>query len=224
METIVKLFSFNELVGHVSYFLFALSYIMRSMFWLRILTLFGLVFEMGYFWLSGGNLLTGMGWSVIFIIINVYQLYAEIADRLRLQIPSPHEAQLRRILHGLDNAQIARLLRAGNWNSVQGGSVLIHQNQPVDALHLIVGGMANVRVNHQIVATLHPGSFAGEVAYITKSNATATVEAAETLDLLSLQPDQLKQLSAKDNVISAIVMQLLGNDLSAKLRGMNDPK
>jgi hypothetical protein len=38
--------------------------------------------EIIYFWLSGGDLRTGIGWDLIFIGINLFQIYQLVKDRL----------------------------------------------------------------------------------------------------------------------------------------------
>ena len=57
------------------------------MFWLRLVAVVGLSLEILYFWLSGGDLRTGIGWDLIFIIINLYQIYWLVNDRLSLRLP-----------------------------------------------------------------------------------------------------------------------------------------
>ena len=47
--------------------LIAISYWLTDMFWLRAVAVIGLSLEILYFWLSGGDLRTGIGWDLIFI-------------------------------------------------------------------------------------------------------------------------------------------------------------
>jgi hypothetical protein len=42
---------------------------------LRAFAVVGLSLEILYFWLSGGDLRAGIGWDLVFITINLYQLY-----------------------------------------------------------------------------------------------------------------------------------------------------
>ena len=113
MDDLGTIFSLNNWPGHLSYVLIAISYWLTDMFWLRPVAVVGLSLEILYFWLSGGDLRTGIGWDLIFISINLYQLYRLVKDRLSLRLPEADRELLRSVLTGLDDAQIARFLVAG---------------------------------------------------------------------------------------------------------------
>ena len=113
MDDLGAIFSLNNWPGHLSYVLIAVSYWLTDMFWLRLVAIVGLSFEILYFLLSGGDLRTGIGWDLVFIAINAYQLSRLVHDRLSLRLPKADRDLLRSVLAGLDDAQIARLLVAG---------------------------------------------------------------------------------------------------------------
>ena len=64
----------SDVPVHVSYVLIALSYWMTNVFWLRVIAVVGLVFEILYFRMSGGAMHTGIGWDIIF------QNYQPVSD------------------------------------------------------------------------------------------------------------------------------------------------
>ena len=118
MDDLAAIFSLNNWPGHLSYVLIAVSYWLTDMFWLRLVAVVGLTLEILYFILSGGDLRTGIGWDLIFIAINAYQIYRLMQDRLSLRLPEPDRELLRSVLSGLDDAQIARLLFAGEFSAI----------------------------------------------------------------------------------------------------------
>ena len=124
MNDLGTLFSLNNWPGHLSYVLLAISYLLTDIFWLRLVAVVGLSLEILYFWLSGGDLRAGMGWDLIFIGINLYQIYRLVKDRLSLRLPEPDRELLRSVLTGLDDAQIARLLIAGELCEIARGTTL----------------------------------------------------------------------------------------------------
>jgi hypothetical protein len=71
MDDLSTLFSLNNWPGHLSYILIAISYWLTDIFWLRVVAVVGLSFEILYFLLSGGDLRTGIGWDLVFILINL---------------------------------------------------------------------------------------------------------------------------------------------------------
>ena len=100
MDDLASLFSLNNWPGHLSYVLIAVSYWLTDMFWLRLVAVVGLTLEILYFILSGGDLRTGIGWDLIFIAINAYQIYRLMQDRLSLRLPEPDRELLRSVLSG----------------------------------------------------------------------------------------------------------------------------
>jgi hypothetical protein len=82
MDELGTLFSLSNLPGHGSYFLIAISYWLTDIFWLRVVAVIGLSLEILYFWHSGGDLRTGIGWDLIFIII--YLVLSSDWERVRL--------------------------------------------------------------------------------------------------------------------------------------------
>ena len=121
MNDLGTLFSLNNWPGHLSYVLIAISYWLTNIFWLRLVAVVGLSLEILYFWLSGGDLRAGIGWDLIFICINLYQIYRLVNDRLSLRLPEPDRELLRSVLTGLDDAQIARLLIASELCEIARG-------------------------------------------------------------------------------------------------------
>src|SRR5262249_61012273 len=113
MESLATLFSLNNWPVHLSYVLIAISYWLTDIFWLRLVAIVGLSFEILYFSFSGGDLRTGIGWDLVFIGINAYQLYRLVQNRLSLSVAGADRELHRRVLTGLAGAQIARLRLSG---------------------------------------------------------------------------------------------------------------
>ena len=146
MDALGTLFSLNNFPGHLSYVLIAISYWLTDMFWLRLVAVVGLSFEVLYFSFSGGDLHTGIGWDLVFIGINAYQLYRLVQDRLSLRLPEADRELLRSVLIGLDDAQIARLLRAGEFCEIAQGATLAEEDQALERLYFICDGRVGVTI------------------------------------------------------------------------------
>ena len=214
-------FSLYNLPGHVSYVLIAISYYMTSIFWLRLVAVVGLFLEIVYFRLTGGNLVTGIGWDIVFIAINLYQLFWLVRDRVSLRLPEQDAPLLRDALSGLDDAQIARLLKAAEWQMLKPGDTVTRQDAPLDALYFLLSGRASVAVNGSLITYLEKGSFIGEIAYLTGNPATATVTIEEPSRALSFNRVRMAKVVASDETINGIVYQMLGRDLAMKMRRTN---
>lgn len=218
MGWLEQAFGWHDAFGNISYILIAVSYYLTRMFWLRALAVAGLSFEILYFAFSGGELMTGIGWNVIFISINLYQLW-HLVEHARRARRAPELAVLRHgVLAGLDDAQLGQLLRTGTWRDVGAGHTLTTEGLPVPALYLLCGGHAAVEVQGEHVARLAPGAFVGEMAFLSGNTASATVRTEGPAHIFAFDPAKLRGLIVMDEQISAAMHRSVGQDLAQKLR------
>jgi CRP-like cAMP-binding protein len=210
-----------EIPAHLSYIVIAFSYFLTNIFWLRVAAVIGLSLEILYFRLTGLGTHTGLPWDIVLILINCYELTWLIREKLQARLPDADAAMLRSAFGGLDDAQIAKLLRAAEWKTYKPGEVLTRQDAPVDALYYVCTGRADVDVDGKSVAFLESGSFVGEIAYLTGNVATARVTVIEEARALVFSKMGMAKVMASDRQISGIMYQLLGRDLAAKMRRAN---
>ncbi|MEP6828490.1 MAG: cyclic nucleotide-binding domain-containing protein, partial [Aestuariivirga sp.] len=142
-------------------------------------------------------------------------------ERALAKLPAVDAPLLRRAFEGLDDAQIAKLLRAADWRDVTAGEVITRQDAPVEALYFVLSGRAKVEVDGQKVAQLEHGTFIGEIAYLTGNAASARVVMEETGRLLAFSRVRVAKVTAGDKQISGILYQVLGRDLAQKMRQAN---
>ena len=221
MDDLASLFSLNNWPGHLSYVLIAVSYWLTDMFWLRLVAVVGLTLEILYFILSGGDLRTGIGWDLIFIAINDYQIYRLMQDRLSLRLPEPDRELLRSVLSGLDDAQIARLLFAVEFSAIAKGTTLTTENEPLERLFFICAGDVRVSIAGREVSHLQKGNFVGEVAFLTEKPATATVIAEDEVRAIVFERDKLSKFFRNEAEVAGIIYQLLGRELANKIKVSN---
>ena len=211
----------TDLIEHLSYVLIAVSYFLTQMFWLRVAAVAGLALEIVFFMVTKQSFTTGLPWDVVFILINLYELALLLRERAQSRLPSDDAFLLRRAFEGLDDIQIAKLLRAADWRSFAVGDVITRQDAPVDALYFILSGRAKVEVDGQVLAHLESGAFIGEIAYLTGNLATAKVTIEEQARLLAFSRMRMAKVTAGDRQINGILYQVLGRDLAQKMRQAN---
>jgi CRP-like cAMP-binding protein len=221
MESLATLFSLNNWPGHLSYVLIAISYWLTDIFWLRLVAIVGLSFEILYFSFSGGDLRTGIGWDLVFIGINAYQLYRLVQDRLSLRLPEADRELLRSVLTGLDDAQIARLLLAGEFCEIADGTTLAKEGEPLERLYFLCAGRVDVTIGSRAVSNLERGNFVGEVAFLTEKPATATVIADGAVRALVFDKDRLTRFFRNESDVAGLIYQLLGRELAHKMKISN---
>lgn len=221
MDELATLFSFNNWPGHLSYILIAVSYWLTDIFWLRVVAVVGLSLEIVYFLMSGGDLRAGIGWDLVFIAINLYQLYRLVQERLSLRLPEKDRDLLRKVLAGLNDGQIARLLGAGVLYDLPAGTTLAEENEALEKLYFICDGRVSVMISGRAVSQLEEGNFVGEVAFLTERPATATVVAETPLRALAFDRDTLNQFFKNETEVAGLIYQLIGRELAHKIKVSN---
>ena len=75
--------------------------------------------------------------------------------------------------------EFTALLHRGTWTVAKRGDKLVEQGEALDRVFFIHSGRFSVRVDGKEVAQRKDGQFVGEISYLTKTTATATVEILE---------------------------------------------
>ena len=221
MGEVATIFSLSNWPGHFSYALIAWSYWLTDIFWLRVVAIVGLTFEILYFALSGGDLRAGIGWDVVFILINAYQLFRLLQDRLAFRLPEAERELLRSVLAGLDDAQIVRLLSAGAFCEIAQGTKLAEEDKPFEKLFFLCDGRTRVTVAGREISHLEKGNLVGEVAFLTGKPATATVVAEGPLRALVFEKTALNRFFSNEAEVAGLIYQLLGRELAHKIKASN---
>jgi CRP-like cAMP-binding protein len=90
------------------------------------------------------------------------------------------------------------LLAVSRARSIASGSVLYAQGERARSCFLLVQGLVQVEraraSGAQVIATLHPGTFVGQIALIDNGKRTATVRAATDCEGLELSAEIVDQL------------------------------
>jgi hypothetical protein len=217
-----------DLPAHIGYVLFAISLFLTNIFWLRILLIVSLAFQIIYFAMAGGSLYTGIVWNIVFILINAYRLVALVQARRVLTkatrgqlLGAGADGVVIDAANSLDDTQLEELIRLGEVYDLAPGAPLTTEGERVDWFYFVTAGHAVVTVDHAEVARIHPGEFVGEVSFLTGIVASATVKASDRLSVIAFDREKLSRACAEDSKLSAAVHQVIGNALAQKLVAAN---
>lgn len=222
MGFLQQIFSWDALPGHIGFAIVAFAYLLTNIFWLRFAAAVGISLDLVYSLFSTPPDWTSSFWDMVFIIINLIQLGRLLRDRLSLKLSLDEKAFLAPIVGHLDKAQIAQLLRTGEWRTLEPGEVLTVEEEPVADLTFICNGRTEVRVKGQVVAHVGPGAFIGDVSFTTGVSATATVMVDEVSRVLAFDQARLKALCTRDQQIASALYRRIGGGLADKMRATTD--
>ncbi|MEM7337460.1 MAG: cyclic nucleotide-binding domain-containing protein [Actinomycetota bacterium] len=95
---------------------------------------------------------------------------------------------------GADRKAMRNLVEAVEEVTVSGGTTLINQGGFPAEFSVIVTGSARVEVNGTDVATLGPDDVIGELAFLARTAASATVTATSDCELLVIRYGRLEKI------------------------------
>jgi CRP-like cAMP-binding protein len=124
-----------------------------------------------------------------------------------------------RLLAGVPDAKVQRLLAAARRRSFTRGEVVFHRDDPADSLHLIVKGRFSVRVMTPLgdtatIAVRGPGDSFGETALLAvRAKRTATVNALEPAETFALDEQDFARLRNSFPSVDRILFAFLAAEL-----------
>lgn len=91
--------------------------------------------------------------------------------------------------------QIWEIIRAATWQEFEPGDQIIVEGDIDDSFYIITSGNVDVMKDNQILGTLNKGSCFGEMAYLTKSQRTASIRAKDYVNLMKINATLIDQVS-----------------------------
>jgi len=108
--------------------------------------------------------------------------------------PQPEKLARLNRLESLDDADLAKVVKAGRHLHLPADWSLIWEKTPADKAYLIVDGEVSVRKAGQEVARLGAGDVIGEMAIVNHKLRSASVVSLTPLEVIHFTKESLQQL------------------------------
>ena len=201
---------------HVAAVFTLVSFLFRNQIKLRIFAALGdTLATIYYFTAFDVPLWNSMMWTTMNVIINTTMIALIIRDGRVFEM-TDDEMNLFRQLPSLSPGQFRKLLKIGSWHKQESTTVLTTEGEAVNHLHYVLQGPLQLSKAGRL-STIEPRLFIGELAYLRKRPATATVSAGEGAHYISWPHDDLKKLLDKDLDLNNALQQILGRDMAEKM-------
>jgi hypothetical protein len=203
---------------HVSNVLYLLSYLVKDILWLRLLTVIAGLVLLAYFVLQPTPLWVAVGWNTLFFFINIWQIHLLLLERRPVHLKVDEQRLYQLAFRTLTLREFAKVLALGTWQDVATGTRLVKRGEDLSTVMVLASGCVRVEVDGKRIRELPAGCFVGEMSFFTGTRPNADVVAIEPLRLLSFPRDTLRALLSKNIELRAAVQSAIGEDLIAKLR------
>jgi voltage-gated potassium channel len=116
------------------------------------------------------------------------------------------------LFEGCSPKEVARVARYTTQVSRPAGTTIVEEGREGDDFYVIVEGDVEILQRGEVVTTLGPGAFFGEVALIGHTERNATVRAVTAVTLLSLPARSFRSLIGRyptifDQVVGALELR-----------------
>jgi hypothetical protein len=143
--------------------LYLISYSVRDILWLRILTVVAASLLIPYYAMQMPPLWAAIWWGAVFIVINFYWIVRLIIERRPVHL-TPDEARLREIsFPSLTPREARDLYATGVWDNVAQDMSLVKHDRDSDRFSVILRGLADVLYRKTTISQLGEGQFVGNL-------------------------------------------------------------
>jgi CRP-like cAMP-binding protein len=201
---------------HVAAVFTLLCFLFRDQIKLRIFAAVGdFLLSIYYYVAFAEPLWNPMVWSLMNVVINTVMILLILRDG-REGTMSDDELSLFRSMDTLTPGQFRKLVKLGAWQRAESDVVLARDGETLDKLHYVLNNRVSV-VKPRKKLSVGPKIFIGELAFLRKRPATATVIIpAETL-YISWTHVELEKLFQKDSDLKTAMHLLMGRDVAEKM-------
>ena len=198
--TLESALSSQGALGHMAYFLLVLSMLMRQMILLRILVIASAIAGIAYSMLILTDPVSTF-WESMLITVNIGQLSLSWWLDRRTQFDAREETLRQLHFAALPPNRLRKLLRQGEWTTLEAGTRLTRAGALVDALYFLHEGSARVEVSGVAIGRCDPGSFIGEMTVSSGEPAYADVILDSPASVWRINAAVLRDLAARDTEI-----------------------
>jgi len=156
-----------DLLVNTANVFYLISYSVRDIFWLRVLSVIGALILLPYYYLQNAPLWAPIGWNLFFTGINLFWIVRLLLERRPVPFTETERHLYEIALRNFTERDAYNLLKMGAPQTVAAGTRILTQGQHVARLTLIVDGEVRVDMHGNRVDTLGEGRFLGGTAFLS---------------------------------------------------------
>ena len=212
----------GDLTGHLAFGLIAFSFLVKDIFWLRVMSITASAFSIFYnYFIPAEPMIIAIGWNFIFITVNLYHIAVIVYEKRPVKMSSKNRELYETMFKSMSPVEYLKITKIAKWKKFKKNDKIITQSKPVKNLHLIYNRTVDVVVGIQPVAELKDGQFVGEMSFLTEKPATATCVVKYDTECLVWKQEQFKDLLKRNPSLYFTIQSLLSAQVSSALVSSN---
>ena len=206
------------LAGHLAFGLIAFSFLVKDIFWLRIVSIAASLFSVLYNYIIPVEpMWLAINWNFVFIVVNLYHIGVILYEKREVKMDDKNEELYHTLFKEMTPVEYLKISRAAEWVTLKPGMRLITQGMPVPDLYLIYNGTVDVAVDGGWVAQLKDGQFVGEMSFLTEKVATASCIVKYEAQCLVWKQREFKNLLKRNPSLYFTIQSVLSAQVSDAL-------
>lgn len=193
--------------------LYLVSYSVRDILWLRILTVVAASLLIPYYAMQPTPLTAAIWWSAVFIAINFYWIVRLIIERRPVHL-TPDEDRLRKLsFPSLTPREARDLFAEGEWDSLAPGASIVIRDHDTMRFSVILHGLSDVIYQKTKIAELGEGQFVGDIDRCADVGVEIDVLVRENVRSMCWQRDRLDAFVATRPDVDLALQRSVGLEI-----------
>jgi hypothetical protein len=207
-----------DVLVHLSNILLLIAYSVRDILWLRWFAVAAAVINIPYYLAQSNILWPPVGWAVVFMVINLYQI-ARIYWERRPVVMSGEEKTLYDLgFHTLTPREFVSLAMVGEWRDAVPGDKLMTAGERVTSICIPISGAVQVRHQGRELGSLKAGQAIGTAAALLDEPSPIDAVVSETLRYLCWPLSDIRAYLDRKPELRATLAHMNNQDLARKMR------
>jgi hypothetical protein len=200
---------------HAGALVYVCCFLFRDQLYLRFFAIIGdLLYTLFYY-----GTVKDPFWAVIYSImnmmVNIVMMYLIVRDRRETSLDD-RDMQLFQSFAGMAPGDFRRLRALGKWTEAQVDTNLTTEGERLNQLYYILSGNVEISKSGRSIP-ISGKHFIGEIAYLQRTPASATVVAKPGCTYISWSHADLAKVSEKHDGLKLSLGALLSTDLAQKV-------
>lgn len=207
-----------EALVHVAYGAYLLSYSVKDILWLRIITVVGSTLVIWYYLTLSEVLWEPLGWNVVFIGINVVQIVLLLMERRPVRLTSEEEQLYSMAFRTLTPREFKGLMQYAEWRNGEPDEILIQQGEELQDIVFVFSGSVDIQRDGRSIAKCNKGQFLGEMSFVSGEVTSASVQTLEPTCYVAWPAKELHEVCEKKAELKYAIQTIFGNGMVEKLK------
>ena len=139
-----------SLAGHLAFGLIAFSFLVKDIFWLRVLSILASLFSVLYNYIIPVEpMWLAINWNFIFVSVNLYHIAVILYEKREIKMDEKNEELYTTLFKEMTPVEYLKISRAAQWKVFKSGEVITREQHLVQDLVLVYNGTVDVVVTSE---------------------------------------------------------------------------